>query len=262
MRDDFSKRTIETLAKRVGQCCSNPDCRRPTSGPHTEPSKSVVVGVAAHINAASAGGPRYDADMIPEQRRAIANGIWLCQTCAKLVDSDAARFPAEMLHSWKRQAEEALTRRIESGANRLGCLYGEEHSIRFAVDDWRVWRHRGNRPGDVLIIISPWADGEICYSCKIRLRNDMEQEDLLYRMKIEFRKGGVVVHTDEYAFGDDEVTLPPRRWVSLDVDHGLHDEAIFVGSDSVWFTAESVGDNVKFAWRLAALGDDGGTPLE
>jgi len=88
MRDDFPKRTIDILAKRVGQRCSNPDCLRPTSGPHTEPSKSVVVGVAAHITAASAGGPRYDAGLSPEQRRSIDNGIWLCQTCAKLVDSD------------------------------------------------------------------------------------------------------------------------------------------------------------------------------
>src|SRR4051794_11416943 len=139
MRDDFTRATIEVLAKRVGQRCSNPNCRQPTSGPHTEPSKSVVVGVAAHITAASAGGPRYDAGLTPLQRRSIDNGIWLCQTCAKLVDSDQARYTAGILHRWKQQAEESLTRRIESPADRSGGEDGEAHSIRFAVDGWKVW---------------------------------------------------------------------------------------------------------------------------
>lgn len=256
MRDDFPRVTIEVLAKRVGQRCSNPNCRQPTSGPHTEPSKSVIVGVAAHITAASGGGPRYDAGLTPEQRRSIDNGIWLCQTCAKLVDSDQVRYTAEILHRWKQQAEESLTRRIESPTDRSSGDDGEAHSIRFAVNDWRVWRHEGNSPGDVIVRISQWASGDICYSCRIRLRNDLEWEEQLHRLRIEFRRGELVVHSDEYAFGDEEVTLPPRRWVSLDVDHGLHDEATHTGSDSVWFTAETVGDNVRLAWRLAGLGDN------
>src|SRR5688500_8348348 len=140
MRDDFPRPTIEILAKRVGQRCSSPSCRMPTSGPHTDPSKSIVVGVAAHITAAAVGGPRYDPDLSPEQRRSIDNGIWLCQTCSKLVDSDQARFPVVLLRSWKRQAEESLTRAIESSTDRSGSGQGEEHSIRFAVDDWKVWR--------------------------------------------------------------------------------------------------------------------------
>lgn len=258
MRDDFPRATIEVLAKRVGQRCSNPSCRKPTSGPHTEPSKSVVVGVAAHITAASAGGPRYDAGLSPEQRRSIDNGIWLCQTCAKLVDSDQARYTLGLLRSWKQQAEESLTRLIESPTDRSGDGHAEAHSIRFSVDNWKVWRHRGNRPGDALIFISPWADGDILYSCRIRLRNDLEWEEQLHRLRVEFRRGDLLVHSDEYAFGDDEVALPPRRWISLNVSHGLHDEATFTGSDSVWSTAETVGDNVKLAWRLAEPGNDGG----
>ncbi len=256
MRDDFPKRTIDTLAKRVGQRCSNPDCHRPTSGPHTEPSKSVVVGVAAHITAASAGGPRYDAGLTPEQRRSIANGIWLCQTCAKLVDSDHPRFSTGLLRSWKHQAEEDVTRRIGSRTGLSGVEPAGGHSIRFAVNDWKVWRHEGNRPGDVLVFVSPWAGGDIRFSCKIRLRNDLESEEQLHRLRIEFRKGDLLVHSDEYAFGDEEVTLPPRKWISLDVSHGLHDELIFAKSESIWFTAETVGDNVKLTWRLAGLGND------
>jgi hypothetical protein len=60
MRDDFPTLIKEMLAKRVGYRCSNPGCRKPTSGPQEDPSKAVNVGVAAHITAASPNGPRYD----------------------------------------------------------------------------------------------------------------------------------------------------------------------------------------------------------
>jgi hypothetical protein len=59
-RDEFSKETKEIVAKRVGSRCSNPNCRRPTSGPQTHPRKTVNIGVAAHITAAAPGGARYD----------------------------------------------------------------------------------------------------------------------------------------------------------------------------------------------------------
>lgn len=104
-RDDFSKATIERLAKRVGMRCSNPDCRDPTSGPSSEPDGVTNTGVAAHIRAASPGGARYDSEMTPEQRSAIENGIWLCQTHAKLVDDDEIGFPPHLLREWKETAE-------------------------------------------------------------------------------------------------------------------------------------------------------------
>jgi hypothetical protein len=97
VRDEFPKATIEILAKRVGQRCSNPSCMKRTSGPHTEPTKSVIIGVAAHMTAASSGGPRYDPNLSPNDRRSPLNGIWLCQTCSKLIDSDEAKFSVELL---------------------------------------------------------------------------------------------------------------------------------------------------------------------
>lgn len=94
--------------------CSNPGCRLPTSGPKDEPTRVVNVGVAAHITAASPGGPRYDPTVTSEQRRSIENGIWLCQTCAKLIDSDVDRFTVIVLQEWKRSAEDAARKAIES----------------------------------------------------------------------------------------------------------------------------------------------------
>ena len=108
-RDDFDLKTKRILAARVGFRCSNPHCRKLTSGPQSLPDKAVNIGVAAHITAASPGGPRYDPTLSPSERSSIENGIWLCQTCAKLIDSDPNRYTVEVLREWKRQAEsEAL----------------------------------------------------------------------------------------------------------------------------------------------------------
>jgi hypothetical protein len=111
-RDDFGGAMKEVLAKRVAHRCSNPTCRATTSGPHSEPSRAVNVGVAAHIAAASPGGPRFDAGQTPEERRSIENAIWLCQRCAKLVDSDVATFSASTLKDWKVTAEAEILRTI------------------------------------------------------------------------------------------------------------------------------------------------------
>src|SRR5262245_39434560 len=97
MRDDFPMAVKETLAKRVAQRCSNPDCGQPTSGPQDDPAKSVNIGVAAHITSASEGGPRWNPTLTPEARAAATNGIWLCQIHAKLIDNEPDRYTVELL---------------------------------------------------------------------------------------------------------------------------------------------------------------------
>ncbi len=113
-RDNFTKQAIRTLAERANQRCSNPSCGRPTSGPHSVSSKSIISGVAAHICAAAPGGKRYDPNMTPEQRSAIENGIWLCATCAKLVDSDEQRYSVELLKKWKTEHENSISKELVS----------------------------------------------------------------------------------------------------------------------------------------------------
>jgi hypothetical protein len=122
MRDDFPAVTKDLLAKRVGYRCSNPSCGQLTSGPHDDPTKTVNVGVAAHITAASPGGPRYDASLSATQRKSAENGIWLCQKCAKLVDNDPERYTLEVLRSWKREAEETAIRELEGCTKKSSAL--------------------------------------------------------------------------------------------------------------------------------------------
>ena len=103
-RDNFRKESVERLAKRVGIKCSCPECRLPTAGPDIEDGVTNV-GVAAHITAASPGGPRYDSTLNQEMRSGIGNGIWLCQTHAKLIDDDELTYTVALLREWKETAE-------------------------------------------------------------------------------------------------------------------------------------------------------------
>jgi hypothetical protein len=105
LRDDFSEETKRILATRASFRCSRPDCRAPTIGPGETQRGSVNVGVAAHITAASSGGPRFDPTLTPEQRRAPDNGIWACQNDAKLIDDDDVTFSVATLREWKVAAE-------------------------------------------------------------------------------------------------------------------------------------------------------------
>lgn len=113
-RDNFTKKTIEILAKRVGYRCSNPNCRILTSGPGKKSSDTINIGVASHITAASQGGPRYDSSLTQDQRRSPENGIWLCQIHGKLVDDDSEKYTIDILKAWKRLSEEAACLEIEN----------------------------------------------------------------------------------------------------------------------------------------------------
>jgi hypothetical protein len=110
VRDDFNQRTKTLIAGKAGRRCSNAECRKPTVGSDAEQVGVIKLGVAAHITAAAARGPRYDPNLTPEERRGESNGIWLCQNSAKLIDSDLGYFTVELLLIWKKQAQERAFR--------------------------------------------------------------------------------------------------------------------------------------------------------
>lgn len=104
-RDEFTQKVKTTVAQRVNYLCSNPSCHEFTSGPHSDDDKPLILGIAAHICAASPGGPRYDVAQTPEERSSAANGIWLCNRHAREIDADQACFPAPLLRTWKARTE-------------------------------------------------------------------------------------------------------------------------------------------------------------
>jgi hypothetical protein len=155
-RDDFSKQTLDLLAKRVGVRCSNWSCRKLTTGPRTESHHILNIGVGAHITAASPGGARYDPSLTPQQRRSSENGIWLCQNCAKLIDNDQARYPADVVRAWKAEAEASALAELEGRTEpqpidlsaEIDLSYMKER-IRFERHDYRLQvslTNRGTEP--------------------------------------------------------------------------------------------------------------------
>lgn len=128
MRDDFSVKTKDILAKRVGYTCSNPNCQMFTIGPNSDDNKNTSIGVAAHITAASQGGPRYDNNLSPDERQGIANGIWLCQSCSVLIDKDSKRFTVELLREWRDNAEKQASERLNKQLGTSGMFTDKNDS--------------------------------------------------------------------------------------------------------------------------------------
>lgn len=122
-RDDFLESTKCILGNRVAWICSFPGCNDVTVGPGSDSTKHVLkLGDAAHIHAAAKEGPRYDPDMSIEERRAIDNGIWMCQRHARLIDADYTEYSAATLRKWKVEAENKSYESLRL-PGRLPCSY-------------------------------------------------------------------------------------------------------------------------------------------
>ena len=88
-QDNFTSRIKIKLAERAAYMCSNPACMRITVGScDADPNESTKTGKAAHICAASPNGPRYDSYQSPSDRKSIKNALWLCGSCADLIDKN------------------------------------------------------------------------------------------------------------------------------------------------------------------------------
>lgn len=157
MRDDFSEEVKRIIAARVGYRCSHSSCQALTSGPQVDSSKALNIGVAAHITAASPGGPRYDPSLTSEERRSAKNAIWLCQSCGKLVDNDQARFTEEELRRWKQTAEDkalALIGKTATAADPYHQEFSEEELLLLtaAADEGEIMRHSVDQ------IVGEWVE--------------------------------------------------------------------------------------------------------
>jgi len=137
-RDNFSAHDKDTLAKRAGYKCSLPNCKLTTVGPGTDPGTVVNTGEAAHITAASPGGPRYDEGLTPEQRQSVENGIWLCRTHAALIDRDETAYSIPVLRRFKLDHEYDISRQ-QRGMDNSGGLLTEIRIVNLAqIEEVRI----------------------------------------------------------------------------------------------------------------------------
>ena len=119
MYPDFSKKTVDTLGKRAGYRCSNPDCRKQTVGPNTDPTKSTLIGEAAHIFGARERSKRYQADMSDFSRAEITNAIWLCSNCHKLIDTDEHRYTSDVIFQWRENHERYILKELGGETDKI-----------------------------------------------------------------------------------------------------------------------------------------------
>lgn len=106
-RDEFNEGTKRLLAGRVGWRCAFKGCGVLTVGPQMGKPGVLITGKAAHITAAASGGPRFEPALTPAQRKAPANGMWVCATHADVIDKDELNYSVETLLQWRTLAEQA-----------------------------------------------------------------------------------------------------------------------------------------------------------
>ncbi len=105
-RADFPAAVRRLLAERAGYQCSVLNCGKLTIGPGQGSQSVVNMGMAAHIYAAVADGPRGNGGLSEQDLRSPDNGIWCCYSHGKIIDSEQGRsFSASELKAWKRLHE-------------------------------------------------------------------------------------------------------------------------------------------------------------
>lgn len=133
IRDDFTSKDKEILAKAVNYRCSNPSCQVLTTAAKSNDNDSITnIGQAAHITAASKGGPRYDESLLKKDRSSISNGIWLCSNCASLIDREPEKYTVELLKEWKEKS--CNNARFELGKKPNFLIQDKKEKIDLVID--------------------------------------------------------------------------------------------------------------------------------
>jgi hypothetical protein len=89
-------------------------------------TKIIFSGEAAHITAASKGGARYDANLSDDDRMAISNALYLCASCATIIDkNNGDDYSVALLKKWKTDHEEWVRANLnKSIENRIFTIDG------------------------------------------------------------------------------------------------------------------------------------------
>lgn len=125
----FTQKTTSALEKRAANQCSFPGCEAVTSGPSSESDIAVSnSGTACHIYAASDGpaARRVGHSMSVDQLKHINNGIWMCATHGRLIDTDECTYTPQTLMDWRRIAERKTSLLQSLGADKAQKQLREE----------------------------------------------------------------------------------------------------------------------------------------
>ena len=205
--DDFKMKTQRGLLHRAGGRCSNPDCRKLTSKPDPTNERSFInLGIASHITGASEGGPRFDPDLSSDQRTDVNNGIWLCNNCAKMVDSSEPTYTVTTLRKWKQDAEQKAARDASSTSQEIETLLSSMEEVSQDILEYTHTRRIHDTTG-------PFADGEDFgeYSRKI-INYSSESRNLFernYHGKVAdiIRRCEAILNPDNQALEESRKTL-------------------------------------------------------
>jgi hypothetical protein len=81
--------------------------------------------------------------MTSEERKSAANGIWLCQNCAKLVDSSEDAWTVEGLCAWKRHAESQAAKHSRATHDEITNLIDQiDHAVSNMYEFMSYWRQQ------------------------------------------------------------------------------------------------------------------------
>lgn len=143
---DFSPKTIEHLAASAGYRCAR--CSRQTSFYDPADGKRKGLGRAAHIVAASPGGPRADSTYTIEQLKSAHNGVHLCANCADVVDKFPGSYPVSTLINLQNEAQiSALNPVISTGTimpisrERAICINNFIQNAQRAINSINIWQN-------------------------------------------------------------------------------------------------------------------------
>ena len=207
------------LCDEAGARCAAPHCRAPTGRPESDSIRNG--GDGAHICGENPGSARFDPMMSPTERADAGNGIWLCPSCHRMVDRYPSAYPAELLHEWKRLAQndfhaEFLRPRTPRGSYdteaevRKARSFLDEHRLTVNALDWllaepaRNYRARSVWPQEDIVTLvrklgriydaTEWGNWHPlwCYAPELNLK----QQELIRLIRIVYGHPAFALFSD------------------------------------------------------------------
>ncbi len=129
----YTRTTIRRLDTLAGNQCSKPDCSKPL----ITKDKSSIISKICHIEAASAGGTRYNQSMTDEERRHFNNLILLCDECHTTIDNKQNEhlYTVVLLKEWKKNHESIALNKLSSSTSFLKLAVNAISNVEFEDQD-------------------------------------------------------------------------------------------------------------------------------